>query len=163
MPYLEYYFFVFPGFLSVGTGAASRVLARFLVLYDVPPECLGQPRSLGPITMETPEGEGGDDDRPEDVEAEVTHENQLEGEGRLFFSARFLSLFYLIIYLLSVYLSVRLPATFSIFNALIGLGELRSKFPNSLHQDILWASCAIECAAQWSAEKEVILRKNVSI
>ncbi|EDO35702.1 predicted protein, partial [Nematostella vectensis] len=28
------------------------------------------------------------------------------------------------------------------------------RFPHSLHQDILWASCVQECALQWSADKE---------
>ena len=80
MQSLEYYFFVLPGFLSAGTGSASLVLAQFLVLYDVPAKCLGQPRRLGPITMEFPEGESGDDDRPEEAELQVLDENQLEGE-----------------------------------------------------------------------------------
>jgi hypothetical protein len=49
-------------------------------LYDVSPEYLGQPRRLDPITTETTEEEGGDDDRPDEMDIEVTNEKQLEGE-----------------------------------------------------------------------------------
>lgn len=36
-----------------------------------------------------------------------------------------------------------------------GLSELRLKFPLSLHQDVLWAYCAMECVTYWHSNKEV--------
>ena len=66
--------------MSGGAGAPARVLARYLVLYDVTPELLGQPRREETTKVEVQEEETVDDDRPEEMETDVVSENRLEGE-----------------------------------------------------------------------------------
>ena len=69
----------FAGLLRGGYGAASRVLSRFIVLYNIPAQDLGQPRPVtSPVEPDEDSDSVSDDDRPKADSEPVVHP-ELEG------------------------------------------------------------------------------------
>ena len=74
-------FILFADIIGGGHGAAARILAQYLVMYNVPPGMIGQPRKnrRGNLAVDGDHEYDNDDDRPEvDNEPELA-EKQLEG------------------------------------------------------------------------------------
>lgn len=65
------------GFLSIGYGAASKVLSKYIIQCDTPASHLGIPRAPRKMELEI-QSETGDEDQPE-VEPEPENNTELEG------------------------------------------------------------------------------------
>jgi len=71
------------GFLSSGHGAASKVLSRYMALYEIPASHLGTPCARASKKVESEmQSETGDEDQPE-IEPEPQINTELEGLGEL--------------------------------------------------------------------------------